>query len=1167
MALTVGTLMARFDGDATGYMRTSRQVRQDAQRTERDLHITGKIDADTTPLKRKLAETRAAVAAATRDEAIIHIDADTKAAQRRITELEKRRGKTSVDVDAEIAKAQAKIRTLTSRREQLMLEVAIDEEQARLAGEDANDAAGEGFRRSRGTDRATARVARRNNAQFQAIFAAGLFAGVPAAAAVAGAATVAALGVVPAAFIGIGAAATATRHEVASEWRALGDEIVMITRDAADPMAAEFADAGAQIRGTVQDLAPQVRAGFAYAAEGIDPLVDGIDTAARVSMPALVLAASRARPMMQGLGDLATEMGHGVREMFTALAASSEGAGESLRVVGGILRDFLGFTGEFFANLATNGTPALAAFRHGLAQIEDLLLTLTSSGMPLLTGATTGFITVMSGAVSVLESLISVAGGAAGPLLATAGALKAVDMVSFGGVSRGLGRVRGEMGRVQGASAKLRAGMSTLVSGGTVPMMLATAGLGVVLYALGERQREAAERAAELRQAQSDYLEVLARNGNVIDDQVRALASQGLAADGARAAAQVLGVSWQTVTDAALGSEASLRRVSTALDTAKAAAGFTGDEVGLLDKAFNSALIPVAALEGALNKQRDALAAARAEQERADEAAMNAGDSMFTLSDAQEGAATSARTLEGAFETLADVEADVESKGQAIIDVLAELEGRTPSAEEAVQSLNDSIRDIGEELADGIDKTDGWGKQLVRSSGEIDTVTANGSKLQDFLTSAAEDMGTMAKAWAESGMPAAEVNRRLAEQRVRLADTLEGWGLNEKQINRVLDYYGLVPDKISTTAELTGNALEQTKLILAELETLPDNKPVRVDALTEDARRALLEMGHTIVELPDGTFQIFADTTAGRDAAESFADTYDGRILTAKATLNPAEAERIRNQLKARVDGTTGVMSMWADASQAERTRSRVKAVIDATRGVAGILANPGRAYSSLWTWLGAANRARGTAGLSLSTGSAYGALFDFEARASRDVSKNVWVNFFGGNALGSVWPNEKGGVWNHGRPVGFDDGGFAGQVASGQWGVMDANRAAIAQPNSLKAVIPFIGDRTHDREFYIPDNDQPRSLAILQEANRSMLGAPHPMGMHTGGTLGNGQTTSPVVQVERDTALLAEVRSLRAALTRWTNAVQARPTVLRTRDGRELARLVDQGHTANRRR
>ncbi|PXY20309.1 coiled-coil domain-containing protein [Prauserella endophytica] len=1185
MALTVGELQARFTGDGSDYFRTARAVRADAKKTESALDITGKLDADTSPLVRSLAHAKAAMKAAAREETVLKIDADVRKAVAKIWELDKLRGTdTKIDVDAETAKAQAKIKALVARRNAVMLEVDVDQDKtttkARKAAEAAAEAAADGFEKSKSIDRATESVAKRANARFSALVAVGLFAGVPAAAAIAGTAAVAALAVVPAAFIGIGAAASATRDDVASEWRALGAELVAVSRSAAEPMAGEFVDAAATLRGTVRDLSPDVHAAFAHAADGIDPLVDGVDTAARVSMPALLVAAHQSESTMRGVGTLATQMGWGIREMFFNLAEGADASGDALETTGYILRDFLDFTGRFFTNLTTHGGPVLEQFRTSLAGVQDLLLTLTSTGMPLLSGATSGFLGVVSGGISLLDGFASAIGGWAGPITTFLGAAKAVDMLTFGGARRGFQGLRSEISKTSGAGSKFKVGMLGLAAGAFHPATLAAGVFGGVLMALAEKQRLAAERAQEIQEAQDGFTEVLQRNGNAIDGQVRSLAAQGLAADGAGAAAAMLGIRWDTVTDAATGNDAAMAKITTTLNRVKAEAGHSADEVGHLNAALDDSLVPVMILEMALDKQRQALEAARREQELARQAILNTGDSVFQLTDAQEGAANSAQTLEAAFDVLADTAADVESKGQAIIDILAELEGRTPSAEEATQRLNDAIRDMNGQFADGVDKAKGWGGELVNASGEIRTLTENGSNLQDFVQGAAADFGTLGKSLAAAGVPVEEVSRRLGVQRDRLAETLEGWGLNQEQIAAVLEYYGLVPDRVATLAELEGNALEQAQLITSELERMPPGKSIKAD-LTGDAQQALLDLNYAIVELPDGTFEVFANTKEGARAAREFAESVDGRVLTAQVDANTGPAEQKRGWIVDAINRSRGTVTLLGNNRPAESSRSWIVDAINRSRGTATIFGNANPGHRSLADLVRAMNRSRGTSWLGLATGGAYAALADFERAAARTVVKQVQVqisNIFGGNALGGIWGNAQGGVWEGARPVGFDGGGLAGKVASGQFGVMDANRAAVVPPNRLKAVIPFIGDRTHDREYYIPENDDPRSLRLLQTANEAMLGSPHPAGFAAGGVAVPAPRAAAATSMSSAGATVPVVdgsRGVIAAINRQTSAVVGAidraaangRSVTVVLDSRVLAQGVAKGNLLNRAR
>lgn len=1088
-ALNVGSIEALFTGQASDYFATSRKVRADARNAEQALHVTGRFDADTSPLERNLARAKAMVVAATRDEAILKIDADTRKAQARIKELEGKRGTTKIDVDAEIAKAQAKIKTLESRRNAINLQVHADTAKAaaagRKAGQVASMAAGDAIEKSRAVDSATQQVAKRANMQFRALEFGIMFAGLPAAAAVASAGAVAALASVPAAFIGIAAVALAENQQVAAAYTDLWEHIKTGTRQAAAPMAGEFIDAAGDIEASLDRMAPAFESLFAHATRQVDPLVDGVTSLAERALPGLLIAAANADPAVRGLSSLLERMGVGVADLFINLSEGAAGAEQTLDTFGGVVQDLLGFVGSLLAQLSDNGDPALQQFRTTLQQLYDTLLNLTEAGAPFY-DFISGFLSVVSGGLAVVEAFSAALGSWAGPMAAVLGGAKAINMITFGGLTRGLGQARREMGRVHGASRTMRAGFSGLMSGGTAPLALASVGLGLVFDALAKKEQKAAERANEVKDAQVAFGEVLATNGGVVDAHIRTLSAQNLAADEARWAADELGISWGTVTDAAVGGADKLAALEGQLETLKQQATANGESVNVFGMELGKTHLAAMLLTDSVNQEREALAAAAAEQERARQAALNASDSYFELSDAQEGASNSARNLSEGFEVLADVAADVESKGQAIIDILAELSGRTPSAEEAMQSLNDAVRDIGEEMEKGVDKAKGWGDELLNADGTINTVTENGSKLQDFLQDAATDFGTLAKSWSEAGVPADVINERLSKQRDRLVEVMEGWGLTGTEISQVLDTAGLLPEQISMVAELTGDALSQFEAINKELLTLPDNVPVEVTALTTDAKNALLAMGNIIVQLPDGTFQIFADTSEGKAAADALVRENDGRLVTANMDLDTRPARSSLARLIGGVNASWGTATGLLDTGPARGSLRSLIRGVNASRGTGTVFGNTGPAHRAVWDWERRANGARATGSVFADIGPAIGA---WDSWRPRTKFASIVAGVTGGMAKGGVL-----GVGN------ADGNQYNASFFDQPHRTMDANRASVVPPNTLTAVVPFIGDRTHDREFYIPDNKDPRSLAILREAMRSML--PDTMGMASGGML-----------------------------------------------------------------
>jgi hypothetical protein len=81
-----------------------------------------------------------------------------------------------------------------------------------------------------------------------------------------------------------------------------------------------------------------------------------------------------------------------------------------------------------------------------------------------------------------------------------------------------------------------------------------------------------------------------------------------------------------------------------------------------------------------------------------------------------------------------------------------------------------------------------------------------------------------------------------------------------------------IAELTAATSGANANALAQAQLVAAlgqvgiAASAIPDSKSVRVDALTDDARQRLIDLGFQVIELDDGSFMVTADTAEAEGA-------------------------------------------------------------------------------------------------------------------------------------------------------------------------------------------------------------------------------------------------------------------------------------------------------------
>jgi hypothetical protein len=280
-------------------------------------------------------------------------------------------------------------------------------------------------------------------------------------------------------------------------------------------------------------------------------------------------------------------------------------------------------------------------------------------------------------------------------------------------------------------------------------------------------------------------------------------------------------------------------------------------------------------------------------------------------------------------------------------------------------------------------------------------------------------------------------------------------GASRTAAQALVDTLVKTPPAITTTVTQPGmaQAIVDAMGLKDKIVAVPDNKSVIVSALTDAAKQQLTDLGLTVTTLPNGQILVTADGSPARAEVATTVQFANGQTGIIKVDGNPADAQGKITAAVQFADGSTGTIRVDGNNADAQ---GKVTASVTYANGQTGtIKINAVDAGA-----IAAANAIRATIN-------------------AMQASIKVVSQPFGpiGNATGNV------------IPAGFARGGVHGAQAFASGGTADrlpgrpfrAGTAQVFPPKMLR----YTGDRTVDDEFYIPDNDAPRSLGLLRELAR----------------------------------------------------------------------------------
>jgi hypothetical protein len=233
--------------------------------------------------------------------------------------------------------------------------------------------------------------------------------------------------------------------------------------------------------------------------------------------------------------------------------------------------------------------------------------------------------------------------------------------------------------------------------------------------------------------------------------------------------------------------------------------------------------------------------------------------------------------------------------------------------------MNEAITNANEQLADGVKHADGWNKALLNATGGISTVTKNGQQLYNSLTDITDSTTAAAQAAFDLAQSQhkglkeslAAARKEMDRGRDAAIKQAKAYGIQSAQAKKVADSVGLIPGQVAILLETRGvdSVLAELLAVQAQLKQTPNQKTIKVDALSANAKKNLEELGYKISLIP-GTrqYKITVPTKAARKELDDLINTMalipDGK--TVEVTADTIRSIRQLGDLQAKVDGMHG---------------------------------------------------------------------------------------------------------------------------------------------------------------------------------------------------------------------------------------------------------------------
>lgn len=408
------------------------------------------------------------------------------------------------------------------------------------------------------------RMAKRTNAQFDALKFTGLSLGLPAAAAAGVLATTGIVAGAGALFIGLGIAGARGAERVSESWIDTANIVTHGVTELSGVYESHLINASDMVGESFMRSSGLIKKGMVNAADGVESLTASGLNLAENALPGIVTASGRLGPVLDGLHSLTADVGAGFGEMAANASAGADGASEGLVILGDTLRTTEARLGTLSANLANTSSGPLNSFRFILDEVTGSLLDVTSEGSATL-GFLGGFTTTTSGAVTVARGLLTVVNALPPQIAQFGGTLTSTSMIAgrFGlDIGKGFEGFSQRIKDAEGASGKFKATMGGLAAGVLNPAALAVGVLSIGLWGLGAAEEKAAKATAEHRENVRTLTDAIRQDKGEISEAAAVANMHALAQKNTADNVKAAGISIAQATVAANGNAVAMRNVT-----------------------------------------------------------------------------------------------------------------------------------------------------------------------------------------------------------------------------------------------------------------------------------------------------------------------------------------------------------------------------------------------------------------------------------------------------------------------------------------------------------------------------------------------------------------------------------------------------------------------------
>lgn len=701
----------------------------------------------------------------------------------------------------------------------------------------------------------------------------------------------------------LGSVGQAISAGLAAAIRGIGEAIAN-----AGPGLTRFAQAVGSALGELGSVLPSIGESLGRLLSAAAPLVSIFGLVAHAGAALLSLFSSLPGPILTIIAAFASLRALGVPNLINQIRNGAQGSDSVFTRMGSAV-----------SNLTTTYRTNLAALTEFRTQQSFLSGTMTSG-----VGPVTGFGAALGG----LSDRARAAGGAIG-----------------GSLLRGAQSLIGALG-------------------GGIGIALTAASVLIGLWA--DQQAKADQAVAEHAQRVRQLGATLDKVTGSITNATREQARQTFASDEMADAATRLGISIDQVADAAVGNEASQRRMLTQLhnsargaveasegygrfksqadelgvsmDTLVSAAMGNEDAMARVRAAFHGTEINVAELlsnirdlipdqitlsdtviktAADLQKQAQAIQNANAQMSPAQRLAEDLGEAMSVLADNSSSAADKARALDTALQLLNGGAVSLADAQKASADALANGGQQMQALIDKYNIAGKSASDLGISTKELADRQAELGQKLFDSGGQINFASERARGLYDVTKNLRQATLDQAAAIVDNaqktGGDMAQAYKRAADlisaSRQQIIQWATDAGFGAEAGAQLADMMGLIPDnvKVALSMENVPAILQQLGTIKGDIELLPDKKSLRLDSNARSMRKELEDFGFTVEDIPGSKdIKITPNTSEAAAALQTF--------ITQQITSRDPE------------------MMVDADTSAAELDLEGLQQIIDGTR-------------------------------------------------------------------------------------------------------------------------------------------------------------------------------------------------------------------------------------------